>query len=117
MATWYTITKKQMKEAGTYSKTMEPAIKAAALVLEQRDVAYEKYIEDGARPVIEYTSDRGSTNMKKNPLLDVWLTLDRQALDHWKSLGLTLESLTKVSESNGASASKLADAIEKLSKQ
>ena len=113
---WYKVTKKQMKDSGTYSKTMEPGIKAAALILEQRDAAYQKFIDDGAEPVVEYTSDRGATNMKQNPLLDVWLKLDKQALEHWKTLGLTLESLNKMTDSGAAQTSRLADAIEKLSK-
>lgn len=113
---WYKTTKKQMKDAGTYTKMMEPAIKAAAIVLEQRDAAYQKYIDDGAEPVVEYTSDRGATNMKQNPLLDVWLKLDKQSLEHWKSLGLTLESLNKITDNTGQQASRLADAIESLSK-
>ena len=88
-----------MKLVGTYQKAFDPAIAAASLILEARDAAYSDFIESGGEPVIEHTSDRGAVNLRKNPRLEAWMLLDKQALDHWKSLGLTVDALKKINDS------------------
>lgn len=95
---WKKKTIQQMKLVGTYQKAFEPAIEAASLILEARDAAYKDYIESGGEPVVEHTSDRGAVNLRKNPRLEAWMLLDKQALDHWKSLGLTVDSLKKIND-------------------
>lgn len=95
---WKKKTIAQMKLVGTYQKAFDPAVDAASLVLEARDNAYKDYLDSGADPIYTHVSDRGAENIKKNPRLDVWMQLDKQALEHWKSLGLTVDSLKKIND-------------------
>ena len=96
--TWISKTKQQMKRAGTYQKHYDPVIAALSDILEQRDRAYEDYLENGAEIVVERTSDRGAVNMAKNPRLQVWNDLNSQALAYWRELGLTPAGLKKINE-------------------
>lgn len=95
---WKKKTIAQMKLVGTYQKAFDPEIEAAALILESRDIAYRVFVNEGAEAVIEYESAKGIINLKKNPRLEAWMQLDKQALEHWKSLGLTVDTLKKINE-------------------
>jgi len=95
---WKKKTIAQMKLVGTYQKAFDPEIEAAALILESRDIAYRVFVNEGAEAVIEYESAKGIVNIKKNPRLEAWMQLDKQALEHWKSLGLTVDTLKKINE-------------------
>ena len=95
---WNRKVKKLMREAGTYEKHFEPAISALAEILEQRDHAYEEYMESGARLLVEKVSDRGAVNMVKNPLLQVWNDMNTTALSYWRDLGLTPAGLKRINE-------------------
>lgn len=96
---WKKKTVSQMKLVGTYQKAFDPAIDAASLILEARDKAYQEFLDSGGEAVVEHISDRGSVNMKKNPRLEAWMALDKQALEHWKGLGLTVDTLKKINDS------------------
>lgn len=76
-----------------------PVIETLANILEERDRAYKAYIDDGARPTIMRTSDRGSENPAKNPLLLAWMELNNQALTFYRDLGLTPAGLKKLNDS------------------
>ena len=95
---WKEQIKLQTQAAGTYRTEFQPTIDALAEILEQRDRAYEQFVEEGSQVVIIHTLDRGSENMKKNPLLQVWMDLNTQALAFWRDLGLTAAGLKKINE-------------------
>lgn len=95
---WNRKIKTLMKRAGTYQKHFDPAIAALSEILEQRDHAYEEYVEGGAQLLVEKTSDRGAVNSAKNPLISLWNDLNGMALSYWKELGLTPASLKKINE-------------------
>lgn len=106
-----------MKKAGTYQKHFDPVAGALAEILEQRDHAYEEFIEGGAQLMVEKTSDRGAVNMIKNPLLGTWNELNITALQYWRECGLTPASLKKLNEAamKQDKGSSLQAALEKLS--
>lgn len=105
-----------MRAVGTFQDAFIPEIEAAALVLEARDNAYSDYMAEGGMATIEHTSDRGAVNIRRNPMLDAWLQLDKQALDHWRNLGLTVDSLKRINDSTmqQKKVSSLSDALLKL---
>ena len=90
--------RKQMRSAGTYREAFEPTIMALSEILDQRDNAYRDFLESGAEIVIDFTSDRGSTNKKKNPRLQAWEDLNEQALRYWRECGLTPAGLKRLNE-------------------
>lgn len=63
------------KAVGTYQDAFASMIDTLAMILSERDKTYEKYVENGAKPVVEYTNKNGSTNLVKNPLLVTWSDL------------------------------------------
>lgn len=85
---------------GTYKPEFESIIDTLADILEQRDAAYDDFIESGAQTTIIHVSDRGSESIVKNPRLQVWNDLNTQALSFWKELGLTPAGLKKINESS-----------------
>lgn len=84
---------------GTYKDAFMPVIETLAVILSERDKTYKKYIENGAKSVVEYTNKNGSTNLVKNPLLVTWSDLNAQALTYWRDLGLTPAGLKRIDES------------------
>ena len=95
---WKKTIKQQAEGCGTYRKEFDPLINTLADILEQRDDAYDEYINTGAQKVVEVTSDRGAVNMRKNPRLQIWEDLNKQAMDFWKEMGLSPSSLKKMNE-------------------
>lgn len=91
-------TRRLMSAVGTYHKSFDPAIEALSVILEKRDEAYQAYIDSGGESCVEYTSDRGSVNVKRNPRLQVWMELNTQALQYWRDMGLTPAGLKKLNE-------------------
>lgn len=69
---------------------------ALADILEQRDKTRKEFLEDGGRTLVTHTLDRGNENQKLNPLLKIWMDLNKQALDYWNSLGLTGRSYKQI---------------------
>lgn len=95
---WKSRLKKLMEAVGTYKPAFEPTIQAAAELLEQRDLIYQQFINEGSQTMITKTSDRGAQNTVENPLLRTWREMQGQALTYWKELGLTAASLKKINE-------------------
>ncbi len=95
---WFAKIKSLMRKAGTYQKHFDPVASALAEILEQRDHAYEEFVEGGACLMVEKVSDRGAVNMVKNPLLATWNELNVTALQYWRECGLTPASLKKLNE-------------------
>ena len=113
---WKEKTIEQMKAVGTYQDAFLPEIDAASLVLAARDKAYEDYMAAGGNATVLHTLDRGAVNVRRNPALDAWMNLDQQALRHWNSLGLTVESLKRINDSSmtDKKSSSLSDALAQL---
>lgn len=109
---WKRAIRRATKAAGTYKKTFDAPIDALAKILEQRDSVYQEYLDGGAVPVVERVSDRGARNSAKNPLLTLWMELNRDALAYWRELGLTPSGLKRLNESAMAST-KEQSALEK----
>lgn len=114
---WVKKTIEQMKALEIFQDAFMPEIEAASLILQARDDAYDEYVRSGSLPAIIHTLDRGEQNLKRNPLLDAWLQLDKQALSHWQQLGLTVDSLKKINNDAMAKekTSALSDALKALS--
>lgn len=96
---WKKLCIKNMKDAGTYQKTFDAAINTLADTLAQRDAVYEQYVAEGSHAIITKVSDRGAENTAKNPLLALWMELNRDALALWRDCGLTPAGLRKINES------------------
>ena len=94
--TWKTKIKQQLRALGTDEQAFDSVISALSDVLEQRDAVYSQYIEEGSKPVREYTNKAGATNLTKNPLLILWDDLNKTALAYWRELGLTPSSYKKM---------------------
>lgn len=87
----------QCMEVGTYREAFLPAIEATARTIEQRDSAWNDFVEDGCRYVIDHTNKADNTNVVKNPLFLVWRDLNLDALAMWRELGLTPNGYKKIS--------------------
>ena len=83
---------------GTYRQEFDSVIDTLADILEQRDRAYQDFIDSGAETVITKISDRGAENIGKNPRLQIWSDLNTQALSFWRDLGLTPAGLKRIDE-------------------
>lgn len=95
---WKEIIEEQCKEAGTMRKAFIPVIDDLSLILERRDCVYKQFLDEGAKVVIEKTSDRGAKNMTQNPLFTTWKELNTQALTYWRELGCTPKGLKQISD-------------------
>lgn len=95
---WKKKIEEQCTEVGTMRKAFIPTIDALALILERRDCIYKQFLDEGARVVIEKTSDRGARNMTQNPLFVAWKDINSLALTYWRDLGCTPKGLKQISE-------------------
>lgn len=95
---WKNRIKKMMLAADTYKTTFDPVIVMLAEILEQRDKTYQEFVDSGGESCVEHTSDRGSVSQVKNPYLQMWCDLNKDALAYWRELGLTPSSLKKINE-------------------
>lgn len=68
-----------------------------AETLEQRDKAYQEFLDSGAQIGVVKTSDRGAKNIARNPILSVWMDLNAAALQLWRECCLTPAAFKKVS--------------------
>ena len=93
---WKTELEKQIKFDSEYIPSFQTTLTILSEILEERDRVRDEYINSGARPVIEFTSDRGAKNPKSNPLLKQWQELNTTALAYLRDLGLTAAGLRKL---------------------
>ncbi len=93
---WKTVIESQIKADEHYLPSFQTAISILSEILEQRERVFEKYISNGAEPVVIFTSDRGAENLKENPLFRVWKELTAEALAYLNALGLTASGLQKI---------------------
>ena len=100
----------------TYKDAFLPVIEAAARTIEQRDAAWEVFVEDGCRYVIDHTNRADNTNLVKNPLFLIWRDLNMDALAMWRELGLTPSGYKKITgdSQNQKKGSALAAALKSL---
>lgn len=87
---------KACNDAGTYQDYFDAIIDTLAQIMEERDIAHDKWIEEGSLPTIIHTNRAGEANSTKNPLLTLENELNSQALAHWKELGLSPVGLKKL---------------------
>ena len=80
----------------SYISSFQTTINILSEMLEERDRVYAEYIKSGAHPVVNFTSDRGATNLKQNPLLKQWHELNVAALAYLRDLGITPAGLRKI---------------------
>ena len=108
--------KKATETVGTYQESFDEVINTLADLLAERDRVYDKYIEEGAEPLVLVTSDRGQENMRDNPLLTTWRSINRDVLQYWRDLGLTPAGLKKIMDDSmkQPEASALDKVLEKL---
>lgn len=95
---WKEYIKQQTEAVRTYREEFTPTIDALAEILEQRDRTYQQYVDEGSQAVVIHVQDRGAENTKKNPLLQVWMDLNSQALTYWRDLGLTPAGLKRLND-------------------
>ena len=88
-ADWQKKIQNELEALNTYKPAYDTIIGSLAGILEERDRVYQKYQDEGARPIIERTSDRGAVNMAKNPHIVLWNELNAAALSYWRELGMT----------------------------
>ena len=93
---WKKVIEEQIKFDSGYIPSFQTTIQILSEVLEERDRVYTMYIESGAQPVVNFTSDRGAINLKQNPLLRQWDELTVTALSYLRDLGLTAAGLRKL---------------------
>lgn len=94
---WEKTIKAAMAENGLDKPGFSLVVESLAEILAQRDKAFEEYINDGGKPCIIKTSDRGAKNIAKNPQLLVWLDLNNLALQYWRECCLSPAALRKIS--------------------
>ena len=113
---WKKKIKKATETVGTYQESFDEVINTLADLLAERDRVYDKYIEEGAEPLVLVTSDRGQENMRDNPLLTTWRSINRDVLQYWRDLGLTPAGLKKIMDDSmkQPEASELDKVLEKL---
>lgn len=97
-ASWKKKIKEQCIEVGMYKPAFDSVIETLANILEQRDNAYDDFLVSGGEMCIIKISDRGATNIGKNPRLQLWIDLNSQALAYWRDLGLTPAGLKRINE-------------------
>ena len=85
----------QMEQAGTYKDCHLSVVETCAEILARRDEAVKQWRDEGSQYMSTFTSDRGATNEKKNPLLGLIQEHERDALTYWHALGLTPQSMKK----------------------
>ena len=93
---WRKKIRKATETVGTYQESFDEVINTLADLLAERDRVYDKYIEEGAEPLVLVTSDRGQENKRDNPLLTTWRSINRDVLQYWRDLGLTPAGLKKI---------------------
>lgn len=115
---WFRRIKQYCEDAGTYKVYFTPVIDTLAQILEDRDVARQQYIDDGAKPIIDKHTERtDKTNKAKNPALILINDLNNQALQYWRDLGLTPAGLKKLNENAIKVDEKKESVLEQLLKE
>lgn len=112
-ADWKREIVKKCESVGTYKKEFLPVINTLADILEERDRVRTQYRQEGSHSVVEFVSDRGAVNKRKNPLLLTWEDLNKDALAYWKELGLTPAGLRKLNAET-VKGQEAAGSLEKL---
>ena len=93
---WKKIIEDQIKFDHDNIPSFQTTIQILSEMLEERDRVYSMYIESGAQPVVNFTSDRGAINLKQNPLLRTWQEINTLCLSYLRDLGLTAAGLRKL---------------------
>lgn len=92
MNDWIDTITTNCKAAGTYRPEFDSLIAALADLYERKTIVEQQYKDEGSQILVEYTNKNGSTNLIKNPLLQMIIDLDRDILAFSRELGLTPRS-------------------------
>lgn len=114
---WKKTILQQMEAIGTYKDSFKSVVEALAEILEQRDAALTEFKKSGGEACIIHTMDNGTETIKKNPRLQAWQDLNKDALSYWRDLGLTPAGLKKLDEAlqkDGGKMSALEKALLKI---
>lgn len=87
---------KEMKVDSCLLSSFDTTLNILAEILEEREAVHLAYVKDGSRPIVKFTTDRGSENYKPNPLLKQWQDLNVTALQYLRELGLSPAGLRKL---------------------
>lgn len=93
---WKARIRKACEAAGTYKPYFDIEIDLLARTLENRDKAQEAYEANGSEPVVNIRFANGSERVKKNPILEVIDSLNKDAKEYMRDLGLTPSALNKI---------------------
>ena len=114
---WKKVIEEQIKFDRAYIPSFQTTITILSEMLEERDRVYQTYLDSGAKPVVNFTSDRGATNLKQNPLLKQWQELNTAALAYLRDLGITPAGLRKLQgqfEKNGPNYRTMAEIMAEI---
>lgn len=108
---WLDVIVTRTKAVGTYKEEFDSIIQTLAEILEERDRVKAEYVKAGSMPYVVYISDRGSENIRENPILKQWLDLNDRCLVYWREIGLTPAGLKKITEEMGGTESNPLESI------
>lgn len=112
---WAFKIRNMMKEADIYNPTFEITIRLLSETLELRDNVRTQFIKvDQGQILIEYVSDRGSTNKKLNPLIKQQEDLTALALTYINALGLSTAAFKKIKGEEETKNDTLSQLLNKL---
>lgn len=113
---WKDIVIQALRETGMNLPQFSMIVDTLAETLEQRDAAFQEFIDSGAQIGIIKTSDRGAKNITRNPILIAWMDLNAAALQLWRECCLTPAAFKKVSLAtmNAAECNSFDKLLEKL---
>lgn len=114
---WKQVIEDQIKFDKAYIPSFQTTITILSEILEERDRVYQTYLDSGAQPVVNFTSDRGAINLKQNPLLRQWQELNNSALAYLRDLGITPAGLRKLQgqfEKKGSNYRSMADIMNEI---
>ncbi len=83
------IIKAQMNYSPEMMQSFETCITICAEILEERDRVTAQYIAEGAKPTIDFQTEKKTSNPKINPLLKTMQELNAQALLYLRDLGIS----------------------------
>lgn len=95
---WKSKIKDAMKNVGVYNRSFDSVVDTLAGILERRDEAEDLFQKSGGNILVKHTNKSGATNIEQNPALRLINDLNRDALAHWRALGLTPSDLKRLNE-------------------
>lgn len=113
---WKPIIIQALDDIGMNLPQFEMIVDTLADTMEQRDNAFQEFVDSGAKIGVIKTSDRGAKNIARNPILAVWMDLNTAAFQLWRECCLTPAAYKKASlaAANATERTALDKLLEKL---